>query len=141
METDRMRKPIAVVAAVSLLLGGCTVSAKIEPVEVEPVEVEPVEAGKEFGNQLGAIEYVIKAGDNLVLIASEQTRASENWRRIADFNQIQNPASIKVGQRIWIPKDLIPLHTTNEDTREIAGHPDAFIKSATLPRKIIPLSP
>ena len=124
METDRMRKPIAVVAAVSLmtLLGGCTVSAKIEPVEVEPVE-----AGKEFGNQLGAIEYVIKAGDNLVLIASEQTRASENWRRIADFNQIQNPASIKVGQRIWIPKDLIPLHTTNEDTREIAGHPLSLI--------------
>ena len=138
METDRMRKPITVVAAVSLLtlLGSCTSSSR-----VEPVEVEPVEAGKEFGNQLGAVEYVIKAGDNLVLIASEQTRASENWRRIADFNQIQNPASIKVGQRIWIPKDLIPLHTTEEDTREIAGHPDAFIKSATLPKKIIPLSP
>ena len=133
MEDESMRKRIAVVAAVSLLtlLGGCTTASK----------VEPVEAGTEFGNQLGAIEYVIQPGDNLVLIASEQTRASENWRRIADFNQIQNPASIKIGQRIWIPKDLIPLHTTDEDSREIAGHPDAFVRSATLPPKIHPLSP
>lgn len=128
-----MKKSIAVGAALSLLLlfTGCTTT----PPVIEP----PVEAGKEFGNQLGAVEYVIKAGDNLVLIASEQTRASENWRRIADFNRIRNPASIKVGQTIWIPKDLIPLSTTEADSREIAGHPDAVVNSVTLPPKINPL--
>ncbi len=130
-----MKKSITVGAALSLvlLLAGCTAT----PTAVETVE--PVEAGKEFGNQLGAVEYVIQAGDNLVLIASEQTRASENWRRIADFNRIQNPASIKVGQTIWIPKDLIPLSTTEADSREIAGHPDAVVNSVTLPPKINPL--
>jgi len=95
------------------------------------------EPGKEYGNQLGAIEYTIQPGDNLVLIASEQTRASENWRRIADFNRIQNPATIKVGQKIWIPKDLIPL-TAQNGSREIAGHPDAIVNSVQLPGKIYP---
>lgn len=109
-----------------LSLGACVATPKVEQ-------------GKEYGNQLGAVQYVIKAGDNLVLIASEQTRASENWRRIADFNRIQNPASIKVGQTIWIPNDLIPLASAENDTREIAGHPDAIVKSVQLPRTINPI--
>jgi len=103
------------------------------------VTTPKVEQGKEYGNQLGAVQYVIKAGDNLVLIASEQTRASENWRRIADFNRIQNPASIRVGQTIWIPNDLIPLASAENNTREIAGHPDAIVKSVQLPRTINPV--
>lgn len=106
---------------------------------VQPVREETIEPGTEFGNQLGAVEYVIKEGDNLVLIASEQTRASENWRRIADFNRIENPASIKVGQKIWIPKDLIPLSNTT-NSREVAGHPDAIVNSVTLPKQIKPKS-
>jgi len=98
-----------------------------------------VAQGKEYGNQLGAVRYVIKQGDNLVLIASEQTRDSENWSRIADFNRIQNPASIKVGQTIWIPNDLIPLNTTETNSREIAGHPDAVVNSVELPTRINPV--
>jgi len=107
-----------------LCLSACT--AKIEP-------------GKEYGNQLGAIEYTIQPGDNLVLIASEQTRASENWRRIADFNRIQNPASIKVGQKIWIPNDLIPLTNAKNSSREVAGHPGAVVNAVKLPAKINPV--
>lgn len=122
-----MKKTIPAALPLALLLGSCTMTSPAE------------EAGKEFGNQLGAIEYVVVPGDNLVLIASEQTRASENWRRIADFNRIENPASIKVGQTIWIPKDLIPLSTTETDSREVAGHPDAVVHSVTLPPKINPL--
>ena len=117
----------------SVVISGCTGAARVAP------SSSAEEAGKEFGNQLGAVEYVIKTGDNLVLIASEQTRASENWRRIADFNRIANPASIKVGQTILIPKDLIPLSTTTADSREVAGHPDAVVNSVTLPPKINPL--
>ena len=116
-----------------LTLSACTTPASVE---VPAVAVSP---DKEFGNQLGAKRYVIQPGDNLVLIASEQTRASENWRRIADFNRIENPASIKVGQAIWIPNDLIPLSTTEDSTREIAGHPDAVVKSVELPTGIKPV--
>lgn len=125
-----MKKSTTVMTTLLVLLcSGCTT----------PPVVEQVETGKEYGNQLGAKEYVVKTGDNLVLIASEQTRASENWRRIADFNRIQNPASIKVGQTIWIPKDLIPLNNTEVESREIAGHPDAVVNSVRLPPKINPL--
>ena len=135
-----MKKSIKVTTAFSLGLAlsvgfiiGCTAATPIEA----PVAVE---AGKEYGNQLGAVEYVIKPGDNLIIIASELTRASDNWRRIADFNRIQNPASIKVGQTIWIPKDLIPLSTGDDESREVAGHPDAVVNSIRLPPKINPLS-
>lgn len=125
-----MKNSMAMLAAFSLVLAltGCTTTPS----------AAPVAAGEEFGNQLGALEYVIQPGDNLVLVASEQTRASENWRRIADFNRIQNPASIKVGQTIWIPKDLIPLSTIEANSREIAGHPDAVVNSVKLPPKINP---
>ena len=134
-------KKIRTISTASLLI--LTVSACISTPRVEePVTEEPVvEEGKEFGNQLGAVRYVIQPGDNLFLIASEQTRASDNWRRIADFNRIQNPASIKVGQTIWIPNDLIPLSSTENNTREIAGHPDAVVKSVELPTRINPVRP
>lgn len=88
-----------------------------------------------YGNQLGAVEYVVKKGDNLVLIAADVTRQQENWRRIADFNRIDNPATLRVGQKIWIPKDLIPLEN---ETREVAGHPDAVVNSVNLPNRIKP---
>jgi len=100
-----------------------------------PVE----EPGTEYGNQLGAVPYEVRPGDNLVLIASEQTRASDNWRRIADFNLISNPAQMKVGQTIWIPNDLIPLNVSENKTRSVAGQPDAVVNSVSLPPKIRPL--
>ena len=126
-----MKKFIVLVAAI-LSLAACSTA----PPQPEPVP----EPGTEDGNQLGAIRYTIQPGDNLVLIAAEQTQASENWRRIADFNRIQNPATIKPGQVIWIPNDLIPLASAEQNTRSIAGHPDATVKSVQLPRDIKPLS-
>lgn len=91
-----------------------------------------------FGNQLGAVEYVVREGDNLVLIAADITRQRENWRRIADFNRISNPATLKVGQKLWIPKDLIPLTLSPDGSREVAGHPDAVVNSVKLPERITP---
>lgn len=92
------------------------------------------------GNQFGAIEYQVKQGDNLVLIAAEVTRNRDNWRLIADYNSIRNPATLSVGQRIWIPRDLIPLNEQSSKTRSIAGHPDAVVNSVTLPSEVKPLS-
>lgn len=109
----------------TVLLGGCTTQR---------------DPGAEYGNQLGAVEYIVKTGDNLVLIASEVTKQRENWRRIADFNLISNPASIKVGQKIWIPNDLIPLTSNPDGSRSVAGHPDAVVNSVKLPSRIKPIN-
>ncbi len=92
------------------------------------------------GNQLGAVQYVVKTGDNLVLIAADVTRERENWRRIADFNRIANPATLKVGQTILIPKDLVPLTNNPDGSRSIAGHPDAVVNSVKLPTRIKPIN-
>jgi len=115
--------------AFTSLLASC---AKPQP---EPEPIDPTTAN---GNQLGALEYQVKQGDNLVLIAAEITRNRDNWRRIADFNSIQNPATLVVGQRIWIPKDLVPLNRQSTDSRSVAGHPDAVVNSVTLPTVIKP---
>lgn len=82
-----------------------------------------------FGNQLGTLRYQIKPGDNLVLIAADITHERENWRRIADFNRIDNPAKIKIGQVIYIPRDLIPLDVGSTPSREVAGQPSATVSA------------
>ena len=119
----RMRFVPQIFVCLSLVLAGCV--AKEDPAIAN-------------GNQLGAVEYVVRQGDNLVLIAADVTRQRENWRRIADFNRISNPATLKVGQRLWIPKDLIPLTLSPDGTRAVAGHPDAVVKSVKLPERITP---
>ncbi len=129
---------MATLATLLLMGTACSITTPQTTSEETSAENTSAEPGTEYGNQLGAIEYVIQEGDNLVLVASEQTRASDNWRRIADFNRIDNPASIKVGQTIWIPKDLIPLSTSDENSREVAGHPDAVVNSVRLPPRITP---
>ncbi|OED35414.1 hypothetical protein AB833_29720 [Chromatiales bacterium (ex Bugula neritina AB1)] len=98
----------------------------------------PSDPGTAYGNQLGAIKYTVKTGDNLVLIAADITRQRENWRRIADFNRIDNPASLKVGQTILIPNDLVPLDGTPDSTRSVAGHPDAVVNSVEVAPGIKP---
>lgn len=89
----------------------------------------PPDPANEYGNQFGTLPYQIKRGDNLVLIAADITRERENWRRIADFNRIDNPASIKVGQTIYIPRDLIPLSDAEQPDREVAGRPTATVSA------------
>ena len=104
---------------------------------VQPTE--PADPDTAFGNQFGTLRYEIKPGDNLVLVAADITHERENWRRIADFNRIDNPASIKVGQIIYIPRDLIPLDNT-APTREVAGRPSATV-SAVKPTDTIQTGP
>ena len=97
----------------------------------------PTDPATADGNQLGAFQYTVKPGDNLVLIAAEVTLQRENWRRIADFNRIANPATLRVGQTIWIPNDLVPL-IGPDSTRSIAGHPDAVVNSVKVAPGIKP---
>jgi len=50
------------------------------------------------------------------------------------------PATLSVGQRIWIPRDLIPLNEQSNKTRSVAGHPDAVVNSVARPRDVKPVS-
>ncbi len=114
------------VLALAAALTGCTT-----------IPTDPTTAN---GNQFGAVEYQVKPGDNLVLIAAEVTRNRDNWRLIADFNSISNPATLSVGQRIWIPRDLIPLNQQSSNSRSVAGHPDAVVNSVIRPTDVTPVS-
>ncbi|HBC41022.1 MAG TPA: hypothetical protein DCZ88_03740 [Pseudanabaena sp.] len=48
-------------------------------------------------------EYIVQAGDTLSNIARRFLGANGNWREIARINNITNPASLQIGQRLLIP--------------------------------------
>ncbi|MEZ4334199.1 MAG: LysM domain-containing protein [Myxococcota bacterium] len=56
------------------------------------------------GDTLGA-SYVVREGDTLGSIAKAKLGSSDQWRRLAEANDIRNPASLQVGTRIRIPSE------------------------------------
>jgi murein DD-endopeptidase MepM/ murein hydrolase activator NlpD len=48
-------------------------------------------------------EYIVKAGDTLSAIAKRFLGANADWRDIARVNNITNPASLQIGQKLLIP--------------------------------------
>lgn len=48
--------------------------------------------------------YTVKKGDTLSGIAQRELGDSKRWREIADANDIRDPRSIKVGQKLRLPK-------------------------------------
>lgn len=48
-------------------------------------------------------EYIVKAGDTLSAIAKRFLGVNGDWREIARINNITNPASLQIGQRLLIP--------------------------------------
>ncbi|BBC23940.1 LysM peptidoglycan-binding domain-containing protein [Pseudanabaena sp. ABRG5-3] len=53
-------------------------------------------------------EYIVKAGDTLSSIARNLLGANGDWREIARINNITNPSSLQIGQRLLIPKSNTP---------------------------------
>lgn len=51
--------------------------------------------------------YVVKAGDTLGAIALRVTGSANNWRRIAEYNDITSTAGLRVGATLKIPKSLV----------------------------------
>jgi hypothetical protein len=49
-------------------------------------------------------EYIVQSGDTLSSIARRFLGASGNWQAIASANNITNPNSLRVGQRLLIPR-------------------------------------
>ena len=60
-------------------------------------------------------EYIVKSGDTLSSIARRLLGANADWREIARINNITNPASLQVGQRLLIPTAATPLIAQNSE--------------------------
>jgi len=53
------------------------------------------------------VQYKVKAGDSLSDIALKLTGDVSNWERLAGYNKIAKPESLKAGQTIFIPSELL----------------------------------
>jgi len=54
----------------------------------------------------GFVHTVQWPGENLSLIAKWYTGSSSNWKTLANANPKLNPNSIRIGEKIFIPKSL-----------------------------------
>lgn len=92
--------------ALSLVLTACA-SAPTQPTQQSTyVDSAPYEVVEDYTT--GVISYTVQNGDGLGRIAEEFTGSIDNWREIANYNNITNPRSLRVGQVIDIPTHLIP---------------------------------
>lgn len=62
---------------------------------------------------LDLVEYTVKSGDRLSVIAEEVTGQSSTWREIAAFNSIDNPRNLQPGTVLAIPTELIVNYRTS----------------------------
>jgi len=53
--------------------------------------------------EAAAGEYVVQQGDTLSKIAEEKLGSSDQWQEIARANGIDDPETLRVGQRLKIP--------------------------------------
>ena len=60
-------------------------------------------------------EYIVQAGDTLSGLARRFLGTNANWQEIARVNNITNPASLQVGQRLLIPNGASPAITPNPE--------------------------
>jgi LysM repeat protein len=68
-------------------------------------------------------EYVVQPGDTLSRIAASELGASGMWRELADFNGLDRPDRIRVGQRLRIPGEEIASNVVN--TPQAVAEPSA----------------
>ncbi len=60
-------------------------------------------------------EYIVQAGDTLSSIARRFLGTNADWQEIARVNNITNPASLQIGQRLLIPSVASPAIATNPE--------------------------
>lgn len=60
-------------------------------------------------------EYIVQAGDTLSGLARRFLGTNANWQEIARVNNITNPASLQVGQRLLIPNGASPAIALNPE--------------------------
>jgi LysM repeat protein len=84
------------------------ISAEGAAGEEEPMgadSAEPLAEGEQDAEVAGEGEYVVKEGDTLAEIAEEHLGSQDKWIIIARANDLEDPDSIHVGQRLTIPSE------------------------------------
>ncbi len=71
----------------------------------EIAEPEPMVNEEPEATEPEYTEYKVMSGDTLGKISKKNYGTTANWKKIAEYNGINNPRSLKVGMTIKIPKD------------------------------------
>lgn len=104
--------------ALTLALTACA-NTPAEPVDNSTyVESAPYEVAEDYTT--GVISYTVQNGDGLGRIAEEFTGSIDNWREIANYNNITNPRRLRVGTVLDIPTHLIPGYQRSTPTIQSA---------------------
>jgi nucleoid-associated protein YgaU len=85
----------------------------MEPTQIDPTlnpELDPATSGNEAATGTESFgssdqEHVVQKGDTLAELAERYLGAADEWRRIAEANDIDDPTKLAVGTRLSIPKD------------------------------------
>lgn len=70
---------------------------------VAPAKVETIETPAIAGKAEGTIEYTVKSGDSLGLIAK---RHNVSKNELAELNKLADPNKVRIGQKLLIPKHV-----------------------------------
>ena len=106
----------ASLVAIALCFGAPSASAEgperatPAPEDVPPAALDPRRIPEEIPGAAGSPtqarpqdHYVVQEGDTLARIAEEQLGSPEKWRLLAQANGIDDPRTLRVGQKLTIP--------------------------------------
>jgi len=75
---------------------------EVPPAALDPRRI-PEDAGAPKAAPSADLEYVVQEGDTLAGIAEEKLGSSEKWELLAQANGIDDPRTLRVGQKLTIP--------------------------------------
>jgi len=84
--------------------------------------------------------YVIQKGDTLAKIAQKLTGNADNWKLIAQHNNISNSSKLKVGQQLLIPANQpnLPANQSTISTNQSNASVEQSNRSDQLPQTSTP---
>ncbi len=74
-------------------------------------------------NQNKAETYVISKGETLWSISQKYYKKGSDWKRIADANNISNPAELEVGKSLVIPDMESQIAPSSEPVEQVTPSP------------------
>lgn len=90
-----------------------------------------VEISQSVVENIGSNEYVVKKGDNLWKIAVLSYNDGYKWSQIAKENNLKNPSSIEIGQKLILPK-ITNITETIENNSIMVGSEYKVVKGDSL---------
>jgi nucleoid-associated protein YgaU len=79
--------------------------------------------------------YTVSQGDNLWIIAEKNYKSGYNWVDIARTNNLNNPNSIHVGDKLVLPKVKSKVATVVQPTKPVVQPTKAVVKATPTPVK------